>query len=239
MAYKYFSQQLLTKNLVDLSEVFPQKQQIAKEQNNVAYNLGDIVLYLQEVTENFKFTDAKYIDLDQAVKAIVNKYYVSIAAKNPFDSDIDTAALSQFKEGVVPREAAIVKEGEIKGKGVAKPAPSKVKEEVVEETPVADNWERVKFRKTPTKKEKVTPAPTEAAIEKADDVKIQQFKNTLDNLQMLFDDSTSEEQQDLISSQTKRADGLEFFIEDSEGEDVSFQKEQLTLLRQFIANNSK
>ena len=59
MAYKYFSQQLLTKNLLDLSEVFPQKQEIAKEQNNVAYNLGDIVLYLQEVTENFKFTDAK------------------------------------------------------------------------------------------------------------------------------------------------------------------------------------
>ena len=56
---------------------------------------------------------------------------------------------------------------------------------------------------------------------------------------MLFDDSTLEEQQDIITSQTKRADGLEFFIEDSEGEDVSFQKEQLTLLRQFIANNSK
>jgi hypothetical protein len=228
MAYKYFSQQLLTKNLLDLSEVFPQKQQIAKEQNNVAYTLGDIVLYLQEVTENFKFTDAKYIDLDQAIKAIVNKYYVSIAAKNPFDSDIDTAALNQFKEGVVPREAAIVKEGEIKGKGVAKPAPSKVKE-VVEEAP----------KKSTPKKEKVTPAPTEAAIEKADDVKIQQFKNTLDNLQMLFDDSTLEEQQDIITSQTKRADGLEFFIEDSEGEDVSFQKEQLALLRKFIANNSK
>jgi hypothetical protein len=229
MAYKYFSQQLLTKNLLDLSEVFPQKQEIAKEQNNVAYNLGDIVLYLQEVTENFKFTDAKYIDLDQAIKAIVNKYYVSIATKNPFDSEIE--ALSELEVGVVPREAAIVKEGEVKGKGVAKPAPSRVKEvvELVEEAP----------KKSTPKKEKVTPAPSEAAIEKADDVKIQQFKNTLDNLQMLFDDSTPEEQQDLISSQTKRADGLEFFIEDSEGEDVSFQKEQLILLRQFIANNSK
>jgi hypothetical protein len=229
MAYKYFSQQLLTKNLLDLSEVFPQKQEIAKEQNNVAYNLGDIVLYLQEVTENFKFTDAKYIDLDQAIKAIVNKYYVSIATKNPFDSEIE--ALSELEAGVVPREAAIVKEGEVKGKGVAKPAPSRVKEviEVIEEAP----------KKSTPKKEKVTPAPTESAIEKADDVKIQQFKNTLDNLQMLFDDSTLEEQQDIITSQTKRADGLEFFIEDSEGEDVSFQKEQLTLLRQFIANNSK
>jgi hypothetical protein len=229
MAYKYFSQQLLTKNLLDLSEVFPQKQQTAKEQNNVAYNLFDIVSYLQEVTENFKFTDTKYIDLDQGIKAIVNKYYVSIATKNPFDSNIE--ALTELEEGIVPREAAVVREGEIKGKGVAKPAPSRVKEvvELVEEAP----------KKSTPKKEKVTPAPSEAAIEKADDVKIQQFKNTLDNLQMLFDDSTSEEQQDLISSQTKRADGLEFFIEDSEGEDVSFQKEQLTLLRQFIANNSK
>jgi len=228
MAYKYFSQQLLTKKLLDLSEVFPQKQQIAREQNNLAYTLEDIVLYLQEVTENFKFTDTKYIDLDQGIKAIVNKYYVSIAAKNPFDIDIEV--LNEFEEGKVPREAVIVKEGEAKGKGLAKPAPSRVKEvvEVVEEAP-----------KKSAKKEKVTPAPTEAAIEKADDVKIQQFKNTLDNLQMLFDDSTLEEQQDIITSQTKRADGLEFFIEDSEGEDVSFQKEQLTLLRQFIANNSK
>jgi hypothetical protein len=228
MAYKYFSQQLLTKNLLDLSEVFPQKQQIAREQNNLAYTLDDILLYLQEVTENFKFTDTKYIDLDQGIKAIVNKYYVSIATKNPFDSNIEV--LDEFQEGVVPREAVIVKEGETKGKGLAKPAPSRVKEvvELVEEAP-----------KKSSKKEKVTPAPSEAAIEKADDVKIQQFKNTLDNLQMLFDDSTLEEQQDLITSQTKRADGLEFFIEDSEGEDVSFQKEQLTLLRQFIANNSK
>ena len=56
MAYKYFSQQLLTKNLLDLSEVFPQKQQIAKEQNNVAYNLGDIVLY----DPNFKVNSTIY-----------------------------------------------------------------------------------------------------------------------------------------------------------------------------------
>jgi hypothetical protein len=220
MAYKYFSQQLVDKNLLDLSEVFPQKQEIAQEQNNVAYNLMDIVIYLQKVTENFKFTDAKYIDLDQAIKAIINKYYVSINQKNPFDNDIDLAALDQFKEGVVPREAAIVKEGEVKGKGVAKPAPSKkVKEEVIREVK--------------------TPAPSEIAIDKADDVKIQQFKNTLENLQMLFDDSTLEEQDDLIKSQSKRASGLEFFIEDSEGEDVTFQKEQLKLLRNFISKNTK
>ena len=220
MAYKYFSQQLVDKNLLDLSEVFPQKQEIAKEQNNVAYNLMDIVIYLQKVTENFKFTDAKYIDLDQAIKAIINKHYVSIGQKNPFDTGIDLAALDQFKEGVVPREAAIVKDGELKGKGVAKPAPSKVKE-VKEEVKVK------------------TPAPSEVAIDKADDVKIQQFRNSLENLQMLFEDSTLEEQEDLIKSQMKRASGLEFFIEDSEGEDVTLQKEQLKLLRNFISKNTK
>jgi len=221
MAYKYFTQQLVDKKLLDLSEVFPQKQEIAKEQNNVAYNLMDIVIYLQKVTENFKFTDAKYIDLDQAIKAIINKYYVSIGQKNPFDTDIDLAALEQFKEGVVPREAAIVKEGEIKGKGVAKPAPSKVKE-------IKEEVREVK-----------TKAPSEVAVDKADDVKIQQFRNSLENLQMLFDDSTLEEQEDLIKSQIKRASGLEFFIEDSEGEDVELQKEQLKLLRNFISKNTK
>lgn len=221
MAYKYFTQQLVDKKLLDLSEVFPQKQEIAKEQNNVAYNLMDIVIYLQKVTENFKFTDAKYIDLDQAIKAIIYKYYVSIGQKNPFDTDIDLAALEQFKEGVVPREAAIVKDGELKGKGVAKPAPSKVKE-------VKEELREVK-----------TKAPSEIAIDKADDVKIQQFRNSLENLQMLFEDSTLEEQEDLIKSQTKRASGLEFFIEDSEGEDVELQKEQLKLLRNFISKNTK
>lgn len=221
MAYKYFTQQLVDKKLLDLSEVFPQKQEIAKEQNNVAYNLMDIVIYLQKVTENFKFTDTKYIDLDQAIKAIINKYYVSIGQKNPFDTDIDLAALDQFKEGVVPREAAIVKEGEIKGKGVAKPAPSKVKE-------IKEEVREVK-----------TKAPSEVAVDKADDVKIQQFRNSLENLQMLFDDSTLEEQEDLIKSQMKRASGLEFFIEDSEGEDVELQKEQLKLLRNFISKNTK
>jgi len=221
MAYKYFTQQLVDKKLLDLSEVFPQKQEIAKEQNNVAYNLMDIVIYLQKVTENFKFTDTKYIDLDQAIKAIINKHYVSIGQKNPFDTDIDLAALDQFKEGVVPREAAIVKEGEIKGKGVAKPAPSKVKE-------IKEEVREVK-----------TKAPSEVAVDKADDVKIQQFRNSLENLQMLFDDSTLEEQEDLIKSQMKRASGLEFFIEDSEGEDVELQKEQLKLLRNFISKNTK
>jgi len=223
MAYKYFSQQLVDKNLLDLSEVFPQKQEIAKEQNNVAYNLMDIVIYLQKVTENFKFTDAKYIDLDQAIKAIINKHYVSIGQKNPFDNGIDLAALDQFKEGVVPREAAIVKDGELKGKGVAKLAPSKVKE-------VKEDVKEVKVK---------TPAPSEVAIDKADDVKIKQFRNSIENLQMLFDDSTLEEQEDLIKSQLKRANGLEFFIEDSEGEDVTFQKEQLEILRKFISKNTK
>jgi hypothetical protein len=56
---------------------------------------------------------------------------------------------------------------------------------------------------------------------------------------MLFDDSTLEEQEDLIKSQMKRASGLEFFIEDSEGEDVELQKEQLKLLRNFISKNTK
>jgi hypothetical protein len=223
MPYKFFSQQLVDKNILDLSQVFPQKQQSAQEQNNVSYNLMDIVIYLKDVTEGFKFTDAKYIDLDQAIKAIVNKYYASINEPNPFELEEDNILGLRLKtEGglpISPRESAIVEDGKIKGKGVNKsvPLPNKVVEEVALKTP----------------------APSDVAIDKADDVKIQQFRNNLENLQMLFDDSTLEEQDDLIKSQKKRADGLEFFIEDSEGEDVTFQKEQLKLLKNFISKNTK
>jgi hypothetical protein len=135
MAYKFFSQKLLSSNELDLSQVFPEKQELARGQNNVSYNLADIVLFLKDRTEDFKFVEGQYIDLDNAISEIVNKYYKSIGEKNPFIDDIDEDALKDFEAGVVPREAVIVEEGKQKGKGVAKPAPEvkgKKSKEVVE-----------------------------------------------------------------------------------------------------------
>ncbi len=130
MAYKYFSQQLLTTNILDLSNIFPDKQAMAKEQNNVSYGIGDIVLYLQDATNDFKATDSKYIDLDNGVREIVNKYYKSINEVNPFEKDVDEVVFNEFQKGVVPKEAVIVEEGKVTPKEV------KVKKEVV---PVEEN----------------------------------------------------------------------------------------------------
>jgi hypothetical protein len=205
MPYKFFSQQLVDKNILDLSQVFPQKQQFAQEQNNVSYNLMDIVIYLKDVTEGFKFTDAKYIDLDQAIKSIVNKYYASINETNPFELEEDNIIGLRLKtEGglpVNPRESAIVEDGKIKGKGVNKSVPLPVIE--------------------------------------SEDAKIKEFRKSLENIQELFDDSTLEEQDILMNLQKKRAGDLEFFIEDSEGEDVTIEKQKLKLLKNFISKNTK
>jgi hypothetical protein len=118
-AYKYFSQQLLTSNL-DLSIVLPKAQEAAKEKQNISYGLGDVVLYLQDATENFKFFDQKYVDLDNGIREIINKYYVSTDQANPFDQP-EADKFSEYKKGVVPREAAVLEEDGIKGKGIKSP----------------------------------------------------------------------------------------------------------------------
>ena len=179
MAYKFFSQQLLSKNILNLSDVFPEKQNLAKETTNVSYDLGDIVLYLQDVTENFRFSDTKYVELDNAIQSIIDKYYKSINKMNPFRSDLDTMALAQLDAGTVPREAAVVKEGSIKGKGAAKAAKAA---KVIETKPLP------------------APAPEPAAAvvaEMTDAEKVDEWKNAIEVLEMLGDDLTEEQKEAL------------------------------------------
>jgi hypothetical protein len=189
MAYKFFSQKLLSNQEVDLSQVFPEKQEMAREQNNVSYNLADIVLFLQDRTENFKFAEAQYIDLDNAISEIVNKYYKSKGEKNPFLNDIDDESLSQFESGVIPREAAIVEEGKIKGKGIAKPAPD--------------------FKgKASTTASSVSPSISD---------KVQKFKDELAKRQEIFDDVyDDEEKADFIVLMRKKMEADEFIAEDGD-----------------------
>lgn len=123
MAYKYFTEQLLSSG-IDMSDVFPEKQEIAQENNNVSYNLGDVAIYIKDATDNFKVTEKQYIELDNAISEIVAKWYKSKGEKNPFVEDIDTeAALKEFSS-TTPREAAIVEKGKIKSKGAPASAPS-------------------------------------------------------------------------------------------------------------------
>jgi len=124
MAYKYFTQQIVNRNVLDLSDVFPEKQKIAQDRSQVSYNLGDIVLYLKDITDEFKVTDNKYIDLDNAIREIVNKYYKTNKIENPFLSGIDEEALKDLDK-TSQSEAYIVQDGKSKAKGVGKSAPKK------------------------------------------------------------------------------------------------------------------
>ncbi len=208
--------------------VFPDKQNIAREQNNVSYGIGDIVLYLKDVTENFKFTDAKYIDLDNGIREIVNKYYKSIGGKNPFEVVYEEDVYAEYQEGVTPKEAAVVDAGKITGKGVAKiPAPAKptvktvvapaaVEETVVEETPV----------------EEVLPTPEQDFSEKVD-----KFQKELDNRQFLLDDAEEDEKAELMGIFQKRLDGAELLAEEEDADE--FDKLRYQMLKEFVEKNSK
>jgi len=118
MAYEYnfFSKQLIGNDNIDLSQVFPDLQKEAKQAINVSYGLGDIVLYLQDVTQDFKRAERQYVDLDNAIQSIVFKYYDSKNITNPFKAN--STATSQLEQG--PREAVVIKEGKASGKGKAR-----------------------------------------------------------------------------------------------------------------------
>jgi len=149
MAYKFFTKRLLQDGSVDLASVFPEKQLIAKQQNNTAYGFPEIVDYLRRATEEFKFSDQKYIDMDNAIRAIMAKYYTSRNEPNPFEDSEVIVEEGDFERGRIPRTPAIVEEGHIRGKGKDKikpGAPDNVKQEFVNpdvSAPVSTGTEKV------------------------------------------------------------------------------------------------
>ena len=207
MAYKFFTQKLLSENALDLNQVFPEKQNDAREANNVAYTLADIVLFLKDRTEDFKFADAQYVDLDNAISEIVNKYYKSKSLPNPFLVNMDEDEEIKKFRGEVPREAAIVEEGAIKGKGVAKPAKSKVVE-VKEIQPIA----------------MAEPA-------KSDMSKVDKFRDELLKRKEIYDDVyDDEEKKDFRELMEKKLEADEFIAED--GDEYFVQR--VNILKDFI-----
>lgn len=118
MAYKYFTKRLLQEGNIDLASVFPDKQAIAREQCNVSYGLPETIDYLRTATENFKFSDQRYIDLDNAVRSIIGRYYISKNIRNPFEESGEAAIEDEYVEGNEPKKAAIVADGRTKQKDV-------------------------------------------------------------------------------------------------------------------------
>ena len=204
MAYKYFTQKLLSASTIDLSTVFPEKQEIARESNNVSYSLADIAMNLKDRTENFTKVESQYIDIDSAISQIISKYYISKGEKNPFIVDVDDEALKGF-ESKTPREAAIVEDGQLKGKGAPKSAPD-----------VKPKKEEVKAEIQQSEEERLA-------------AKIRDEFNSVIEIFSFYD---SNEQEDLISGYEGEMNGLELLLEYDDDNDA---KLRLAILRdEFI-----
>jgi hypothetical protein len=134
MAYSYdfFSKQLVGSDKINLTDVFPDIQAEAKQATNVSYGLADIVLFLQDVTQDFQRAERQYIDLDNAIQSIVKKYFDSKNTSNPFK--LNTTGVVQVDDS--PRAPSIVKDGKMKGKGTPKSTIFKKDEPVPAPAPV-------------------------------------------------------------------------------------------------------
>ena len=84
MAYSYFTKELLGKSDFDLANVFPEKQEVAKTNLNTSYSLPEIAMYIKDGTNNFKNSDNYFIDLDIALRRLMDKYFATTNIKNPF-----------------------------------------------------------------------------------------------------------------------------------------------------------
>jgi hypothetical protein len=215
MAYKYFTEKLLSNDMLDLSTVFPEKQEMARESNNVSYNLTDIVLFLKDRTENFKRVEAQYVDLDNAISEIVNKFYKSKGEKNPYIEEIDEESLAEF-QSKTPREAAIVEKGELKSKGAPKAAPDVEKKKSIKE-------------EEPKKK-------TEEPKKTSSSDKLDKFKKELAGRKEIFDDVyDDDEKADFIQLMQDKLEGDEVLAED--GDEYFVQR--VEILKDFIKQLKK
>ena len=205
MAYKFISKKILDSNQLDLTNVFPEKQEIVRQDSNVTYNLLDIVMFLKDRTNNFTRVEREYVDLDNAVAEIIDKYYKSIDQKNPFVETLDEMDDDDFKSGNVPREAFVVEDGKVKGKGLAKPAPTKT----------GKKEEASKFSKEQL-------------------AKLEAFKKELDNRREIFFDVYDDaEQADFLSLMENKLEAEEVIAEDDEYfmERVAILKEFINQLK--------
>jgi len=205
---------LLSSDTLDLGTVFPEKQELARESNNVSYNLADIVLFLKDRTENFKRVESQYVDLDNAISEIVNKFYKSKGEKNPFVEELDEESLAEF-ESKTPREAAIVDKGEIKSKGAPKAAPDVEKK-----------------KSAPEKK----PESKKAEEPKKSSPSDKLIKEELANRKEIFDDVyDDDEKSDFIQLMQDKLEGDEVLAED--GDEYFVQR--VEILKDFIKQLKK
>jgi hypothetical protein len=211
MAYKYFTEKLLSSDL-NLADVFPIQQDDARNQVNASYNLFEISQFIQDRTDNFKNTEQQYIDLDSAISEIISKWYKSQGKQNPF---VQVSAVEEEFDSTNPRESAIVDSGKLKSKGTPASAQRKTKEpeKVVKEVKVVEVTEP----------------------ELSDSEKIEKLKADLErNRQIYYDVLDEEEQATYLSNLEKRLVGAEMMAEDGD----EYLVQRYNILKDF-ANSYK
>ena len=210
MAYKYFTEKLLSSDL-NLADVFPIQQDDARNQVNASYNLFEISQFIQDRTDNFKNTEQQYIDLDSAISEIISKWYKSQGKQNPF---VQVSAVEEEFDSTNPRESAIVDSGKLKSKGTPASAPRKTKEpEKVEEVKVVEVTEP----------------------ELSDSEKIEKLKADLERARQIYYDVLDEEEQaTYLTNLEKRLVGAEMMAEDGD----EYLVQRYNILKDF-ANSYK
>lgn len=236
MAFNYFSKQLVDTDKIDLSQVFPDKQRDAMNKQRVSYGLQDIVVYIKDATEDFRFYDPKYAELDNGIREIIDKWYKSTGETNPFDKYAPKKGKTpEYKEGVVPKEPIIVdaKEQTVKAMGVT--APKEAPADKPDVPPMPPPF-REKDVDADTAVKEITKEEAEALLMQ----KIDKFKKELDNRQFLIDDyvdsNMADEKEDMLNKAKKNLQGIKDLIEDDMADD--FDKKRYEMLADFIQKNS-
>lgn len=218
MTYKYFSEKLLD-NPIDFTQVFPDRQSNAMSSLNVAFGLTEILQYLKDSTDGFKYHDTRLIEIDNAVRDLIKRYYVSTGQENPYEKGQYLVA----NEDRIPREAAIVDVSvpSFKGKGIPNvppPSPPEEEEKIVE------------------------PAPTiiePVAAEISEEEKINKLKKSIERAEMTYEDFDQEEREVIKKEYQKKLQRVEDFVSDlsENNEEIDdYLLQSIQLYKDFLKN---
>jgi hypothetical protein len=108
MKYQYFTEKLVNQDVLDLTQVFPDKMAQIRTTKNIDYGLLEIVMFLKQKSNNFSVADQLMIDLDYGIREVIERYYKSIGKDNPFITDGEDEELKKYRQGQVRRDSVTV-----------------------------------------------------------------------------------------------------------------------------------
>jgi len=174
MTHKYFTQKLIGQDILDLSNVFTDKIRTIQSTLSINFGLPEIVMFIQQRSNDFTTADTFLKELDFAVQSIIDTYYKSIQKPNPFITKKDNEDILQKRQqGAKPRDAVTTTEaGRVVKKGTTEPEPEEPK----------------RGRGRPPKK-------VEEVVEEPQDFDENEIREAIEALQILADDGDEEAQE--------------------------------------------